>query len=174
MQIKARQRGRELSIKLTETGASLYDLLGKEKENQDKRSSQMGRQMESSNVEQILRTALASSTAKMNADKDQLDNLLKEKQAVSAKVERKRADLERLRQRLDTLQKIRYWLHFIIFDNFDLFTIFFISFNYFWLIFGIFGTFTLFVTGLHIPKNSKKPKKSCKTYLANISYTCVV
>lgn len=63
--------------------------------------------MESSNVEQILRGALAASTTKMSADKSQLDGLLKEKQAMSNKVDRKKADLERLKQRLDTLQKIR-------------------------------------------------------------------
>lgn len=93
---------------MTEIGASLYDLLAKEKDNQEKRNSQVVRQMESSNVEQVLRSVLASSKTTMHEDKSQLDNLLKEKQAVSAKVERKKADLERLKQRLDTLQKIRY------------------------------------------------------------------
>lgn len=100
-------------MNLTEVGASLYDLLGKEKNNQEKRNSQVVRQMESSNVEQVLRSVIASSTATMNADKSQLENFLKEKQAVSAKVERKKADLERLKQRLDTLQKIRYVYGFL-------------------------------------------------------------
>lgn len=102
-------------MNLTEVGASLYDLLGKEKNNQEKRNSQVVRQMESSNVEQVLRSVIASSNATMNADKSQLDNLLKEKQAVSAKVVRKKADLERLKQRLDTLQKIRYVVFLLVF-----------------------------------------------------------
>lgn len=109
LQIKARQRGRELSSELTELGATLYDLLGKENENQEKRNSQASRQMESSNVDKILNGTISSAVAKMNGDKSQLESVLMEKQAVAAKTERKKADLERLKQRLDTLQKIRYF-----------------------------------------------------------------
>ena len=107
IQIKARQRGRELSSELTQIGATLYDLLGKENENQEKRNMQAGRQMESSNVDRILQTVIMSANAKLSSDKAILDSALMERQAISAKIERKKADLERLRQRLDTLQKIR-------------------------------------------------------------------
>lgn len=98
-----------MSSELTELGATLYDLLGKENENQEKRNLQAGRQMESSNVDKILNGTISSAVAKMNGDKSQLESVLMEKQAVAAKTERKRADLERLKQRLDTLQKIRYF-----------------------------------------------------------------
>ncbi|XP_031636647.1 clusterin-associated protein 1 [Contarinia nasturtii] len=105
--IKARQRGRELSSELTQIGATLYDLLGKENENQEKRNSQAGRQMESSNVGRILSNVIASANVKVSTDKALLDSVLMERQAISAKIERRKADLERLKQRLDTLQKIR-------------------------------------------------------------------
>ncbi|XP_055304755.1 clusterin-associated protein 1, partial [Sitodiplosis mosellana] len=105
--IKARQRGRELSSELTHIGATLYDLLGKDNENQEKRNMQAGRQMESSNVDRILHNVITSANAKLSSDKALLDSALMERQASSAKIERKKADLERLRQRLDTLQKIR-------------------------------------------------------------------
>lgn len=105
--VKARQRGRELSSELTHLGATLYDLLGKENQNQEKRNVQAGRQMEQSNADKILNGVVTSANLKLSGDKGQLEAALVEKQAISAKVDRKKADLERLRQRLDTLQKIR-------------------------------------------------------------------
>lgn len=68
---------------------------------------QAGRQMESSNVDRILNNVITSANAKLSSDKTSLDSALMERQAISAKIERKKADLDRLRQRLDTLQKIR-------------------------------------------------------------------
>lgn len=68
---------------------------------------QAGRQMESSNVDRILNNVITSANAKLSSDKALLDSTLMERQAIAAKIERKKADLERLKQRLDTLQKIR-------------------------------------------------------------------
>lgn len=110
--IKARQRGRELSSELTQIAATLYDLLGKESENQEKRNHQAGRQLESSNADPILHSVIATANAKLTADRAQLDAALMERQAISSKIERKKADLERLKQRLDTLQKIRFGYFF--------------------------------------------------------------
>lgn len=64
--------------------------------------------MESSNVDRILNNVISSANAKLMSDKALLDAALMERQAISAKIERKKADLERLKSRLDTLQKIRY------------------------------------------------------------------
>lgn len=107
-QIKARQRGRELSTELTHIGATLYDLLGKETVNQEKRNHQAGRQLESSNADTILHNVIATANTKLTTERTELDAALMERQAISAKIERKKADLERLKQRLDTLQKIRF------------------------------------------------------------------
>lgn len=106
--VNARQRGRELSSELTHLGATLYDLLGKENDNQEKRNIQAGRQMEQSNADKILSGVVTSANLKLSGDKGQLEAASMEKQAISAKVDRKQGDLDRLRQRLDTLQKIRY------------------------------------------------------------------
>lgn len=76
--------------------------------NQEKRNQQVGRQMESSNADTILHQVIAAATAKLTADRAKLDAAVMERQAISAKIERKKADLERLKQRLDTLQKIRF------------------------------------------------------------------
>lgn len=108
IQIKARQRGRELSTELTHIGAALFDLLGKENDNQEKRNLQVGRQMESSNVNRILSNVISSANAKLTSDKALLDAALMERQAVTSKIERKKAELERHKTRLDTLQKIRF------------------------------------------------------------------
>lgn len=106
--IQTRMRGKELSTELTHLGASLFELLGREEqENQEKRNIQAGRQLEQSNVERILSGVVTAANLKMNADKGKLEAALAEKQAIASKVDRKKADLERLKQRLDTLQKIR-------------------------------------------------------------------
>lgn len=63
--------------------------------------------MEQSNADKILSGVVTSSNLKLSGDKGQLEAALIEKQAISAKVDKKKADLERLKQRLDTLQKIR-------------------------------------------------------------------
>lgn len=85
----------------------MYDLLGKEAEHQEKRNIQAGRQLEQSNADKILSGVVTSANLKLSGDKGQLDSALAERQAIAAKVDRKKADLERLKQRLDTLQKIR-------------------------------------------------------------------
>lgn len=47
-------------------------------------------------------------TQKLQIGKNQLETSKTEKNAVMAKLERKTAELERNRQRLEALQKIRY------------------------------------------------------------------
>lgn len=74
---------------------------------QDKRNAQVGRQMEQASIEKILNGTLTSTNLKFSGDKGKLEEYSGEKQTTASKLERKRADLERLKQRLDTLQKIR-------------------------------------------------------------------
>lgn len=63
--------------------------------------------MELSNVEKYLKNSIFSLNQKLNSSKSSLETSKTEKTAVSAKLERKMADLERSKQRLDALQKIR-------------------------------------------------------------------
>lgn len=81
--------------------------MGKENENQVKRNSQAGRQLESSSAEKILNGVISSANLKLNNDKRQLEQATMERQAMIGKIDRRKADLDRLKQRLDTLQKIR-------------------------------------------------------------------
>lgn len=63
--------------------------------------------MESSNVDKILYNVISTVNANLTSDKSILSAASMKRQAISAKIDRKKADLERLKQRLDTLQKIR-------------------------------------------------------------------
>uniref|UniRef100_T1GH81 Clusterin-associated protein 1 n=1 Tax=Megaselia scalaris TaxID=36166 RepID=T1GH81_MEGSC len=101
------RRARELSSELTKKGAVLYDLLQKEISNKEERLAQSNRSMEIAQVEKALRTAIASSQAKLHSAKAQLESSNVERNSLNAKLQRKRAELERSKQRLDALQKIR-------------------------------------------------------------------
>lgn len=105
--INVRHRSKDLSTELMHLGASLFELLGKEKDNQEKRNIQTGRQLEQSNTDKLMTGVITGANLKLSRDRERLKTVLTEKQAISAKVDRKKADLERLKQRLDTLQKIR-------------------------------------------------------------------
>lgn len=63
--------------------------------------------MEQSAIEKILKNIVNSTQHSNAANKVQLEALLVEKQTLASKLERKKTDFERLKQRLDTLQKIR-------------------------------------------------------------------
>lgn len=63
--------------------------------------------MEQSAIEKILKNIINSTQHANTADKVQLEALMVEKQNLASKLERKKSDYERLKQRLDTLQKIR-------------------------------------------------------------------
>lgn len=63
--------------------------------------------MEQSVIEKILKNIVNSTQHSNTADKVQLEALIVEKQTLATKLERKKSDYERLKQRLDTLQKIR-------------------------------------------------------------------
>lgn len=56
---------------------------------------------------------------KLQLSKSQLEALKTEKNAVASKLERKSNDLDRMRQRLEALQKIRYTYN-EIFDNYKI------------------------------------------------------
>ncbi|KAG4067283.1 hypothetical protein HA402_000274 [Bradysia odoriphaga] len=101
------RRVRELASELTNKGALVYDLLAKEVINKETRNLQASRPLELSNVEKYLKNSIFSLNQKLGSSKSALETSKTEKNAVSSKLERKTADLERSKQRLDALQKIR-------------------------------------------------------------------
>lgn len=74
---------------------------------QETRAVQASRPLELANVEKYMKTAIHSMTQKLQLSKNQLEASVTEKNAITAKLDRKTAELERVKQRLEALQKIR-------------------------------------------------------------------
>lgn len=87
---------------------------------QVKRVQQVNRHMEQPEIEKILKQAVSTMHNKNVADKTQLEAKKSEKQSLTTKLERKKSDYERLKHRLDTLQKIRYCVVFVGFLSLNL------------------------------------------------------
>uniref|UniRef100_A0A336MVG7 CSON007902 protein n=1 Tax=Culicoides sonorensis TaxID=179676 RepID=A0A336MVG7_CULSO len=101
------RRARELSSELTKRGATLYDLLTKEQINKEIRSTQASRPLELASVERTLKNAITSLENKVASSKSYLETTRTEKNNLNAKLQRKSAELERSKQRLQALQKVR-------------------------------------------------------------------
>lgn len=85
----------------------MYDLLAKEQINKEVRQSQAGRPLELSTVERTLKNALQSMENQIEATKARLEAGKAERNNLTLKLQRKSADLDRSRQRLQALQKVR-------------------------------------------------------------------
>lgn len=96
-----------MSSELTTRGATLYDLLAKEQVNKDLRSTQAGRPLDLSMVERNLKSAIDALEMKVQASKAYLETSKAEKTNLNAKLQRKSAELDRSKQRLQALQKVR-------------------------------------------------------------------
>lgn len=101
------RRARELSSELTKRGATLYDLLTKEQINKEVRSTQASRPLELASVERTLKNAISSLENKVASSKTYLETSRTEKNNLNAKLQRKAAELDRSKQRLQALQKVR-------------------------------------------------------------------
>ncbi|XP_059617767.1 clusterin-associated protein 1 [Phlebotomus argentipes] len=101
------RRVRELSTELTNRGASLYDLLGKEPLNKETREHQANRPMELSSVEHALVSSFASMQGKVQSAKSYLEQSREEVTNLNSRLQRKQQELDRSRQRLLALQKVR-------------------------------------------------------------------
>lgn len=101
------RRARELSSELTKRGATLYDLLTKEQINKGVRSSQASRPLELAMVERTLKNAISSLENQVVSSKTYLEKSISEKNNLNAKLQRKSAELDRSKQRLQALQKVR-------------------------------------------------------------------
>ncbi|XP_058447551.1 clusterin-associated protein 1 [Malaya genurostris] len=98
---------RALSSELTNRGAALYDLLRKELVNRETRTIQSNRPLELATVEKVIKSAITSLESKLQASKSTLETLNAENGNLSSKIQRKASELERSKQRLQALQKVR-------------------------------------------------------------------
>ncbi|KAJ0176941.1 hypothetical protein K1T71_006950 [Dendrolimus kikuchii] len=101
------KQARALATDITAQGAFLYDLLAKEADNKELREQALSRPLEMSAMEASLRRALDSVAAKVASGREQIENVSASEAALDAKLERRRAELDRAEKRLHTVQKIK-------------------------------------------------------------------
>ncbi|KAM3956925.1 clusterin associated protein 1 [Aphomia sociella] len=101
------KQARVLATDITAQGAFLYDLLAKEAENKEQREQALSRPLDMAAMEACLRRALDTVSAKVVNGREQIDNVAASESALDAKLERRRAELQRAEKRLHTVQKIK-------------------------------------------------------------------
>ncbi|XP_050100299.1 clusterin-associated protein 1 [Anopheles aquasalis] len=98
---------RGLSSELTNKGAVLYDLLKRELVNREIRNAQSTRPIELATAEKVIKAAIAAVQSKLGGSSTALESLRNENANLESKMRRKASELERSRQRLQALQKVR-------------------------------------------------------------------
>ncbi|EEB16414.1 Clusterin-associated protein, putative [Pediculus humanus corporis] len=92
---------------IVSSGASLYDLLGKEKEIKEIRNNVAFRSMEMPQVEQAVKESVQNVSHEIENTRKSIEGLTSSKASLDAKIEKKKSDLDRHTKRLQTLKKIR-------------------------------------------------------------------
>ncbi|XP_059056920.1 clusterin-associated protein 1 [Achroia grisella] len=106
-QLSEIKQARALATDITAKGAFLYDLLAKEAENKEQREQALSRPLDMAAMESCLRRALETVSGKVANGREQIDNVAASESALDAKLERRRAELQRAEKRLHTVQKIK-------------------------------------------------------------------
>lgn len=108
---------RTLANEITETGAKLYDLLGKENDLRESRekviefldsiSRNLGSNTEQEYIEKCIRDLVGNQGHQMGQMKEMIDNLKQDEKELESKIQRRGAELERSEKRLKNIEKIR-------------------------------------------------------------------
>ncbi|XP_031831565.1 clusterin associated protein 1 [Nomia melanderi] len=98
---------RELARQLTATGASLFDLLGREVDLREVRNTKVARQFDTTEIEMALKNVIDSMRKEVDDTKKQIDNVKDTEQNLDVRIERRRMELDRNQKRLQTLKKVR-------------------------------------------------------------------
>jgi clusterin-associated protein 1 len=106
-QIGDLRRARELASEITSKGASIYDLLGREVDLRDVRTYTINRNLEISDVEKGIISAVKACQREGEKTATMLDNIHLDEKNLDEKIEKKKADLERNLKRLRTLKDVR-------------------------------------------------------------------
>ncbi|XP_067942297.1 clusterin-associated protein 1-like [Watersipora subatra] len=101
------KEARRLASEITSKGAGLYDLLGKEVELRDARSTVIARSLEINEVEGSLQKSVKAVENDIKKTHNMLNNVASDEANLEAKIEKKRSELERNEKRLATLQTVR-------------------------------------------------------------------
>ncbi|XP_034193192.2 clusterin associated protein 1 [Osmia lignaria lignaria] len=98
---------KQLASQLTVTGASLYDLLGREVDFREIRNSKVSSEFDTSEIEAALRNVIENTRKEIDDTKKQIESVMDTEQNLDTRIERRRAELERNQKRLQTLKKVR-------------------------------------------------------------------
>ncbi|XP_056153294.1 clusterin-associated protein 1 homolog isoform X3 [Lampris incognitus] len=98
---------RQLASEITDKGASLFDLLGKEVELREMRTAAIARPLEINETDRALRAAIKEVLENVEKTRDMLNNVASDESSLEAKIEKKKQELERNQKRLQTLQSVR-------------------------------------------------------------------
>ncbi|KAI9205421.1 Clusterin-associated protein-1-domain-containing protein [Polychytrium aggregatum] len=98
---------RTLASEITEKGATLYDLLGKELELRDIRANVISRPFEIQNMEAAVNESIHNLREQISVTKAAMENLGADESSLIAKIEKKKVELDRAEKRLKSLQGVR-------------------------------------------------------------------
>nr|XP_034193192.1 clusterin-associated protein 1 [Osmia lignaria] len=98
---------KQLASQLTVTGASLFDLLGREVDFREIRNSKVSSEFDTSEIEAALRNVIENTRKEIDDTKKQIESVMDTEQNLDTRIERRRAELERNQKRLQTLKKVR-------------------------------------------------------------------
>ncbi|XP_045497797.1 clusterin-associated protein 1 [Colias croceus] len=98
---------RTLATDIVAEGAYLYDLFTKELENKDTRSRVLSSSPDMEKSEAALNSGIESVSESVTSAREQIDNVAASEAALDAKLERRRAELQRAEKRLHTVQQIK-------------------------------------------------------------------
>ncbi|KAJ3642830.1 hypothetical protein Zmor_025582 [Zophobas morio] len=98
---------RQLASEITTTGATLFDLLGKEVDLRGARHRSVSRQYELPDVESGLKSAIEAIKQEIEESKQMIDNVSATEANLDTKIERRKVEIDRYEKRLQTLKKVR-------------------------------------------------------------------
>uniref|UniRef100_X1ZAE9 Clusterin-associated protein 1 n=1 Tax=Capitella teleta TaxID=283909 RepID=X1ZAE9_CAPTE len=101
------KEARRLASVITTKGSSLYEMLGKEVDLREARSSVIARQLEINEVERGLTNSVKAVENDIKKTMRSIENVAADEANLESKIEKKSLDLERNQKRLQTLQSVR-------------------------------------------------------------------
>ncbi|GJQ72252.1 hypothetical protein Trydic_g3343 [Trypoxylus dichotomus] len=101
------KQSRQLASEITSSGATLFDLLGKEVDLRSTRNISAAKQYEVSDVEEGIKKAIESIKQEIADTKQLIDNVSATEASLDAKIERRKVEIDRYEKRLQTLKKVR-------------------------------------------------------------------
>lgn len=98
---------RQLASEITQQGAVLYDRLAKEAELKEIRTATLSKQLEITDIEKCLQDAIKAVVEQTSELQRRIESVASDEANLEAKIEKKKAELERNQKRLATLRAVR-------------------------------------------------------------------